>query len=117
MQNDADVLIIGAGIAGLAAAYEVSRAGINVIVLEARARIGGRIYTLHDESSPLPIELGAEFIHGRPPETLAITELAHLSTPQVPNRHWYLRNGILDGTDDSLSMLENVMKRMNHKNG
>ena len=117
MENDADVLIIGAGIAGLAAAYEVSRAGINVIVLEARERIGGRIYTLHDESSPLPIELGAEFIHGRPPETLAITELAHLSTPQVLNRHWYLRNGILDRSDDFLSMLENVMEHMKHKKG
>jgi protoporphyrinogen oxidase len=67
MENDADVLIIGAGVAGLAAAYELSRAGVNVIVLEARDRIGGRIYTLHDESSPLPIELGAEFIHGRSP--------------------------------------------------
>jgi monoamine oxidase len=67
MENDADVLIIGAGVAGLAAAYELSRAGVNVIVLEARDRIGGRIYTLHDENSPLPIELGAEFIHGRSP--------------------------------------------------
>jgi monoamine oxidase len=83
MENDADVLIIGAGVAGLAAAYELSRAGVNVIVLEARDRIGGRIYTLHDESSPLPIELGAEFIHGRPPETLAITERAHLRIRQT----------------------------------
>src|SRR5258705_4661012 len=117
MENDADVLVIGAGVAGLAAAHELSRAGVNVMVLEARDRIGGRIYTLHDESSPLPIELGAEFIHGRPPETLAITELAHLTTPQVPNRHWYLRNGIIDQSNEFLSMLESVMERMNHREG
>src|SRR6185312_12694359 len=43
------------------------RAGLVVFILEARHRIGGRIHTLHDSLSPVPIELGAEFIHGTPP--------------------------------------------------
>ena len=59
-----DVAVIGAGAAGLAAARELSGAGRRVVVLEARERIGGRIFTLHPPDFALPIELGAEFIHG-----------------------------------------------------
>ncbi|MCI0613953.1 FAD-dependent oxidoreductase, partial [bacterium] len=47
------------------AAKELSDAGKKVTVLEARDRIGGRIYTYHDAPNEVPIELGAEFIHGR----------------------------------------------------
>lgn len=58
-----DVVVIGAGIAGLAAARMLTAAGRRVVVLEARQRIGGRIWT--DEQHPDgPIERGAEFIHG-----------------------------------------------------
>ncbi len=63
-----DVLIIGAGAAGLAAALDLSRAGRKGIVLEARDRIGGRIFTHKDPSVPIPIELGAEFVHGKSPK-------------------------------------------------
>jgi renalase len=56
-------LVIGAGTAGLAAAQTLNNAGEQVLVLEARDRIGGRVYT--DRSlSDVPVELGAEFIHG-----------------------------------------------------
>jgi protoporphyrinogen oxidase len=37
------------------------------IIVEARDRIGGRILTVHDSKFPFPIELGAEFVHGRHP--------------------------------------------------
>ncbi|HEV7239093.1 MAG TPA: FAD-dependent oxidoreductase [Thermoanaerobaculia bacterium] len=59
-----DVVIIGAGAAGLAAARSLSGAGQRVCLIEARPRVGGRIHTLHLPDLPLPIELGAEFIHG-----------------------------------------------------
>src|SRR5256885_13087440 len=49
-----DVLIIGAGAAGLAAALDLSRAGCKVIVLEARDRIGGGRFPQHDYSVPTP---------------------------------------------------------------
>jgi monoamine oxidase len=65
-----DVLIVGAGVAGLSAAAELASAGLAVTVIEARDRIGGRIFTLHPDDSEAPVELGAEFIHGRPPELL-----------------------------------------------
>jgi monoamine oxidase len=59
----ADTIVIGAGAAGLAAARELARAGRQVVVLEARDRVGGRAFT--DESfASHPVELGAEFIHG-----------------------------------------------------
>ncbi|MCB0213367.1 MAG: FAD-dependent oxidoreductase [Anaerolineae bacterium] len=57
------VLVIGAGAAGLAAGHRLHRAGYEVILLEARDRIGGRIWTNYD-LAPHPVEMGAEFIHG-----------------------------------------------------
>ena len=77
--NRYDVAIIGAGIAGLAAARSLAVAGQKVILLEARDRIGGRILTVRDSSTDLPIELGAEFVHGRPPELLDLIREACLT--------------------------------------
>ena len=59
-----DVVVIGAGAAGLAAARALTERGVCVTVLEARNRIGGRVLTQRDRRSALPIELGAEFLHG-----------------------------------------------------
>ncbi|MBI4409612.1 MAG: NAD(P)-binding protein, partial [Gemmatimonadetes bacterium] len=59
----ADVLIIGAGAAGLAAASSLAQDGVRVHALEARERIGGRIATVRDVRAPIPLELGAEFVH------------------------------------------------------
>src|SRR5262245_60406272 len=56
-------LIIGAGMAGLSAAYDLTRGGEDVMVLEARDRIGGRTSTNTDLAG-FPVELGAELIHG-----------------------------------------------------
>ncbi len=61
-ERNADVLVIGAGIAGLRAAEVLVSNGRRVIVLEARDRLGGRIYT--DRSWGVPVELGASWIHG-----------------------------------------------------
>ena len=67
LYQDVDTLVIGAA-AGLAAMRELHRAGIRAACIEALDRIGGRILTVHDPLSPVPVELGAEFIHGRPPQ-------------------------------------------------
>ena len=61
-ERNADVLVIGAGIAGLRAAEVLVANGRRVIVLEARDRLGGRILT--DRSWGVPVDLGASWIHG-----------------------------------------------------
>jgi monoamine oxidase len=68
--KNTDVIVAGAGMAGLAAARQLAEAGLSVILLEARNRIGGRILTVRSPHAKLPIELGAEFVHGQPPELL-----------------------------------------------
>jgi NADPH-dependent 2,4-dienoyl-CoA reductase/sulfur reductase-like enzyme len=81
------ILVIGAGIAGVAAARELASLGFSVTVLEARDRIGGRIHTItSEELAPgAGIDIGAAFIHGT--EGNPITKLCQtlgesLYTPQ-----------------------------------
>jgi monoamine oxidase len=72
----ADVVVIGGGIAGLQAARDLSAAGLRVTLLEARDRLGGRIYTRRCAGHP--VELGAEFVHGRPPDIFELASQAGL---------------------------------------
>src|SRR5438105_1616414 len=88
IEHKADVIVIGAGAAGMAAARELSRASTNVVIVEARDRLGGRIHTLRDPGFPLPVELGAEFVHGRPRESWEIIRAADLIAYDVTDTHW-----------------------------
>jgi monoamine oxidase len=106
------ILILGAGAAGLAAARDLSRAGWSVTVLEARDRIGGRIFTLSETDSPAPIELGAEFIHGRSPALWEIAKAAHLKIHEVSDHHWFFDNGKLSSSRDFWRNVQGLMNRM-----
>ena len=90
-----DVIVVGAGAAGLAASAQLARAGRSVLVLEARDRIGGRCFTRRMPGVGAPVELGAEFIHGRPQATLDLLEAA--GVPGVDSRRTQrlMRNGKL----------------------
>ena len=88
-----DVAVVGAGAAGLSAARELTAAGLTTRVLEARDRIGGRIFSEHIAGFPLPIELGAEFVHGRPDEIWDLVRNAGLAIVEVTERHDLARDG------------------------
>jgi len=104
------VLILGAGAAGLAAARDLSHAGLRVTVIEARPRVGGRILTLHDPRSPVPLELGAEFIHGASAETLPLAQAAGLAVIELPDRHELATAGRFKPMGDFWELVD----RMNH---
>ena len=57
-----DVVVIGGGLAGLAAAQRLVEAGATVTLLEARGRLGGRVYTEHPSGEGTPLDLGAEWL-------------------------------------------------------
>ena len=86
-------MVVGAGAAGLAAARELVRAGVQVRVLEARDRIGGRILTERFPDLAIPVELGAEFVHGSAPEIWDVIRGAGLATIDVTERHDLVRDG------------------------
>ena len=65
MENNADrvdVIIVGGGLAGLSAAQTLVKAGRRVLVLEARSRAGGRVWTRRDPITSYPIEMGPEWL-------------------------------------------------------
>ena len=80
-----DVIVVGAGAAGLAAAADLTDGGASVVVLEGRARAGGRIFTRRVRGWPLPVELGAEFVHGPAPEVLDIARDGGLLVDRLPD--------------------------------
>jgi monoamine oxidase len=83
-----DVLIIGAGAAGLSAALELSRAGFRVEILEARDRVGGRMFSRHDPTLNHHIEMGAEFVHGLAPEIWLPVQQHNLKLTEVEGDLW-----------------------------
>jgi len=89
-----DVIVVGAGAAGLTAARALVRAGLKVRVLEARDHAGGRIFTRRHPNHP-PIELGAEFVHGWHP----LMNTVQLPLGPADGKHLVLRRGrLVDGT-------------------
>jgi monoamine oxidase len=97
MRADYDVIIVGAGAAGLAAGAKLAQAGQRVALLEARDRIGGRIFTQHlpaaEGRAPMCIELGAEFIHGLPSTTWSLVGQAKLSAYEIEGSELSFVNG------------------------
>jgi monoamine oxidase len=79
MSDAFDVLVIGAGMAGLTAARALGQRGLKVCVVEARERVGGRVMSVKTADGGV-VELGAEFVHGRAPELWALIDEAGLRT-------------------------------------
>ena len=79
--------IVGAGISGLIAAFHLTQQGVPVRVFEARSRIGGRIITEREEGCPLPLDLGAEFVHGAAEPTLGVADATDTAMEPVADKH------------------------------
>lgn len=105
-----DVAIVGAGAAGIAAAAELSRAGMSVLVLEARDRIGGRIHTIEASGLAVPVELGAEFIHGESPDTFRALQSTGIAAVDTAEDHWTLRDGRLESAEDLFDDMHRLMR-------
>jgi monoamine oxidase len=92
LNSSTDVVVIGAGAAGLAAAAELAAAGRSVLVLEARERVGGRCWTRRMAGLDIPVELGAEFIHGAAKVTFSLLEQAGLGAVDSVRSQRYAQN-------------------------
>jgi len=107
-----DVVILGAGAAGLAAAEELARSGRSALVLEARERIGGRVWSLDVPGLPVPVELGAEFIHGRPAATFSLMRQAGIAAVDAPIVRLAVRDGKLRARGEGLDAeIQRVLRR------
>jgi monoamine oxidase len=97
MNKRFDVLILGAGAAGLMAARELAGAGLQVGVLEARNRVGGRVCTVQDGGAR---ELGAEFIHGEGRLSKELLRSSGNGSSAAGGSIWQYQNGRLQQSED-----------------
>jgi monoamine oxidase len=104
-----DVVVIGAGLAGLAAARSLTAAGLEVLVIEARDRAGGRVRTVHDPESALAVELGAEFVPGPASRAWEIARAAGAAAFEVLGDNCYLRGGVVEPIADLPGPLDDLL--------
>jgi monoamine oxidase len=79
------------------------------VILEGRDRVGGRIHTVHPPALRQPIELGAEFVHGRPPELRALIQAADLALDQVPEWHEREQGGVERPQPDIRELVQQLL--------
>ena len=91
------MIVVGAGLAGLACGFELKSAGYEVVILEARDRIGGRVHTLTDFAPKKTVEAGGEFIGSNHPTWLAYAERFHLPLIEIPEPRDIDSPVVLDG--------------------
>jgi monoamine oxidase len=106
-----ETVILGAGAAGLAAASTLATREGSVLVLEARDRVGGRIWTRTEPDHPWPIELGAEFIHGEPEATFTLMRRFGVPAVDAQGPHWTLARGRLREREGTFRVLRRALLR------
>jgi len=116
LMSSYEVVVVGAGVAGLAAARALAEAGMRVALLEARDRIGGRIFThrvtLENSAGPVFMELGAEFVHGLPQVTWDLVNEGHLSTYELDGERRSFAGGRFDSGEENQGDAEGVIEEM-----
>jgi len=95
-----DVVVVGAGAAGLMAAWELVQTGKRTAVIEGKDYVGGRIHTIQDDKFELPVELGAEFVHGDLELTKMLLKKAGVETYEVKGDIWQNEDKSLEEQND-----------------
>ncbi|HEY1978060.1 MAG TPA: NAD(P)/FAD-dependent oxidoreductase [Candidatus Baltobacteraceae bacterium] len=108
---DTDVIVIGAGAAGLNAARKLGERSLRAIVLEARDRMGGRVLWKNVPGGSTPAELGAEFIHGSAAETFELLRAAGSGPQPLADESWSFRNGRLERDSDDFGSWAAIFER------
>ena len=107
-----DVIIIGAGAAGLLAGKLLVEQGKSVCLLEARNRIGGRIHTLPFNKRNNTAEAGAEFIHGNLDLTFELLKEAGLKSTKIGGEMWQVIDGNWQQDDDYFKKHNRVITKL-----
>lgn len=107
-----DVLVIGAGVAGLAAATRLGEQGLRTAVIEARDRAGGRIWSRPVKGSRRAAELGAEFVHGGSPELWSLLREAGVEKRPVPEHRWLVEEGARRAVPDAWERIGQHLRRI-----
>jgi len=107
-----DILIMGAGAAGLLAARELAAAGRRVCVVEAHDRVGGRVHTLAPPGFTQPIEAGAEFMHGDVPLTKALLREAGMAWQATAGRTYQLLHGQVQPDASYFAQLPELLAKL-----
>lgn len=107
--STADVVVIGAGAAGLACARALHDAGARTLVVEARDRVGGRVHTVRVPGLAAPVELGAEFVHGTPAALWELVDAAALRVVDAVEEHLVRDGDRLRRRDDFSGEMGHVL--------
>ena len=111
-----DVAVVGAGVSGMTAARRLTEHGLSVALLEARDHCGGRIATTRHSDLILPLELGAEFVHGMPPEIFSLNA-SEFALYESNGEFWNYDNGKLHQIVDRESVMGVVLKKITQWQG
>lgn len=109
------VIVIGGGLAGLGAARDLTRGGVEVDVLEARDRLGGRVHTRWDDAVPWPVELGAELIEEPDGPIAAALQTGALF--DADGDVWHFADGALARVADLGAEVADVVRRVRPPDG
>jgi len=107
-----DVVIVGAGAAGLACASRLAESGVSFVLLEARNRIGGRVLTKTRGPHQAPIELGAEFLHGYSKNLFGHLQKNKISFLDVSDGHLFSKSKLQE-RHHFWEELEKIDKKLN----